>query len=85
MSWVLIVDSLAKKNLKKFPAKDYQHIMNVLIELEGNPYSGDIEKMGGEKESWRRRIGSYRIFYELRKEQGVIYVFNIERRTSKTY
>lgn len=85
MNWVLIIDGSAKKKLRKFPSKDYRYIMDALRELEINLYSGDIEKMGGEKESWRKRVGSYRIFYELRKEQGIIYVFNIERRTSKTY
>ena len=30
-----------------------------------NPYAGDIKKMEGEEYVWRRRVGAYRIFYEI--------------------
>ena len=41
--------------------------------------------MSGEDNVWRKRVGAYRIRYELIKEEKIIYVFQIERRTSKTY
>jgi len=53
--------------------------------LPSNPYRGDIEKMKGEENIWRRRIGAYRIFYEIIPKEKVIYVFRAERRTTKTY
>jgi len=54
-------------------------------ELVVSPYAGDIEKMEGEAYAWRRRIGSYRLFYEVHQGDRNVYVFRIERRTSKTY
>jgi len=56
-----------------------------LRELVTNPYSGDFKKILGEENSWRRRIGAYRIFYEIIPQEKTIFVFRIERRTSKTY
>ena len=46
---------------------------------------GDIEKMKGEINNWRKRIGNYRIFYEIIPKDKTIYVFHVERRASNTY
>lgn len=85
MNWTVIVDDYAKKYLKRIPKKDANHIKEKLKELEYEPYAGDIEKIGGQKDAWRRRIGSYRILYEIYSDKRVIYVFEIKRRTSSTY
>jgi mRNA-degrading endonuclease RelE of RelBE toxin-antitoxin system len=53
--------------------------------LSRNPYGGDIAKLGGEEDVWRRRVGAYRVFYEVNQKKRVIYIFRVERRTSKTY
>lgn len=50
-----------------------------------DPFIGDIEKMKGEENVWRRRVGSYRIFYEVLKDQKIIYINDLKRRTSNTY
>ena len=34
---------------------------------------------------WRRRVGNYRVIYDLIPEQRVIIVSRIERRTTTTY
>lgn len=41
--------------------------------------------MKGEENVWRRRVGSYRIFYEIMPEENTIHVFHAERRTTRTY
>jgi len=71
--------------LSRFPKKDQIYIAIGLRELVTNPYSGDFKKILGEENSWRRRIGAYRIFYEIIPQEKTIFVFRIERRTSKTY
>ena len=59
--------------------------MAVINELATNPFVGDIQKMKGEENIWRKRVGSYRVRYEIIKEEKVVHVFRVERRTSKTY
>ncbi len=39
----------------------------------------------GQAAAWRRRVGNYRIVYDLRIEQQLIVVAGILRRTSTTY
>ena len=85
MNWELHLRKRIKKHLLRFPQKDRIYITAGLKELSTNPYSGDIEKILGEENVWRRRIGAYRIFYEIISQEKVIRVFRIERRTSKTY
>lgn len=85
MSWVLIIDGGARKRLKRIPKDDAKRILEVIEELAVNPYASDIQKMGGENDSWRRRVGAYRIKYEVRVKEKTIYVFDVERRTSSTY
>ena len=67
------------------PRFDAEAILKVIKLLPVDPYFGDIQKMKGEENSWRRRVGSYRIFYKLKIEAEIILVFRSDRRTSKTY
>ncbi len=85
MNWELIIDSYTKKQLKRISKKDVERIIAAIKEFSINPYAGDIEKMEGEKDTWRRRIGAYRIFYEIHTTKKIIYIFDIRRRTSSTY
>lgn len=64
--WKLKIRDKIWKDLARIPKKDSRKIVEVIEnEIIFNPYSGDIEKMKGEDNSWRRRVGSYRIFYEV--------------------
>jgi len=85
MNWELRLRKKDKKIIHRFPKKEQIRIIQALRELVFDPYTGDVEKIKGEKNSWRRRVGAYRIFYEIYPQQKVIYVFRVECRTSKTY
>ena len=85
MSWALSVRKQVFKYLARVPRGDAERITAIIRGLAVNPYDGDVEKMGGETNVWRRRVGSYRVFYEIRQGQRVVYVFHVERRTSSTY
>lgn len=85
ISWALQVKPKVYKTLNKFPRHDGERILEVIEKLASDPYAGDMEKMEGQENSWRRRVGAYRIFYEVRIADKLIHVFRVERRTSKTY
>ena len=85
MNWEIVVDNSVKKQLRRVPKKDTERILFVVEQIGVNPYSGDLEKMEGEKDAWRRRVGSYRIFYEIHQSRRLVYIYEIKRRTSKTY
>ncbi|MDP3764796.1 MAG: type II toxin-antitoxin system RelE/ParE family toxin [bacterium] len=84
-SWELRIDPAVLKFINKLPQKDVRRIRAVVYSLPLNPYYGDLEKMEGYDNVWRRRVGSYRIFYRLVTKDKIISIFNLERRSSKTY
>lgn len=85
MNWEVIADADARKQLKRIPRRDAERIRVALREFAVNPYAGDIRKMEGEGDVWRRRSGVYRILYEVRVKARIVYVLDIRRRTSSTY
>lgn len=84
-NWKVKVRERVYKDIEKFPQKDKERILQIFESFSFNPFAGDIEKMKGEENVWRRRVGAYRIFYEILPKEKVIYIFRAERRTSKTY
>ncbi len=85
MNWDLLTDPAARKFLRGIPRKQAKRIGAVIDGLAVDPYLGDVEKMSGENDTWRRRVGSYRIFYKIFATHNLIFVFRIKRRTSSTY
>jgi mRNA-degrading endonuclease RelE of RelBE toxin-antitoxin system len=53
--------------------------------MADDPFSGDVLKLEGESTLWRRRVGDYRIFFEVQYRTRTVFVSAIVRRTSKTY
>lgn len=85
MHWKVTIHPKAEKQLKRFPRKDAKRIEMVFHQFRINPFVGDIEKMEGEENVWRRRIGSYRVSYELFTKRRIVFIFRVERRTTTTY
>ena len=79
------IDDIVYKFLGGIPRPDSERILYVIQNLPRDPFRGDIQKMKGEKNIWRRRIGNYRVRYELIPVEKVIHIFLAERRTSKNY
>lgn len=84
-NWDLQIDLGVFKSLKKFPHPDVRRILDVIYSLPFDLYFGDIQKLKGEGNSWRRRVGNYRIFYKIKQGRDIILVFRVERRATRTY
>ena len=85
MSWHIVLAKTAEKQLRKFPKKETQRIIQAIDAMLINPLGSDVVKLEGLDNSWRRRIGDYRVIFELSLKKRVILVYEITRRTSKTY
>ena len=54
--------------------------------MEDDPLSGDIAALKGEYHGqFRRRIGSWRVIFELDAEHRIVLVHDILRRSTTTY
>lgn len=85
MIWAVVVARAAQKQLAKFPAKDQDRVVAALVAMQADPFSGDINKLEGESDRWRRRVGSYRIFFAVDRAARTLSVNAIVLRTSATY
>lgn len=85
MAWNLQVTDPAQKDFQKLPPKDQARVKAALLAMQNDPFQGDIKRLKGQPGAWRRRVGSYRIIYDLYVEEHLIVVAGILRRTSTTY
>ena len=85
MTWKLVVTRPAEKELNKVPDKDLKHIRKALIQMTEDPFSGDVVYLKSMGDSVRRRVGSWRIIFDVDVELKIVFVTSIRRRTSTTY
>ena len=68
------------------PTRDRQRLNTPLNRMKEDPFSGDVSALKGEYHGlFRRRVGSWRIIFELNPERRLILVHDILRRSSTTY
>lgn len=82
--WTVVLAGPARKSLKRIPASDKTRILAALAEIQQDPFQGDIRKLQG-LPGFRRRVGNWRILFEVVPERRQVVVAAIERRTSTTY
>ena len=85
MAWNLQIAGPAQKEYQKFPTNDQRRVKAALLSMQEDPFQGDIKRLKGQPTAWRRRVGNYRIVYDLYFEERLIVVSGILRRTSTTY
>ena len=84
MEWTVVLAGPAQKSLKRIPSGDQTRILATLDEMQRDPFQGDIRKLQG-LSGFRRRVGNWRVFFEVVIEPKHVVVTAIERRTSTTY
>jgi len=84
-AWRVRVAKRVSKIIARFPHRDYERIVEVLREFSVDPWSGDITRMRGTDNVWRRRVGNYRILYSAYPASRIVEIKEVERRTSVTY
>ncbi|MGA2510287.1 MAG: type II toxin-antitoxin system RelE/ParE family toxin [Candidatus Acidiferrales bacterium] len=85
MTWKVQLTGPAQKEFARLPPKDAARVKAALVAMEQDPFQGDIKRLKGQLRAWRRRVGSYRIIYDLYLEERLLVVMGIVRRTSTTY
>lgn len=85
MTCTVIVTKSAHKQLAKVPGRDRDRILAALVEMERDPQVGDIKHLTNYGIGFRRRIGVYRILFDLNIEEMWVEIVSIERRGDDTY
>ena len=84
MTWGLVIANRAKRQSRRLFADVHDAIDEAFSQMCENPFQGDVKFLRG-LETMRRRIGDWRILYELNEAKKLIIVTAIKRRGSTTY
>lgn len=83
--WEIVLAGPARKSLERVPLPDRDRIEAALREMAENPFQGDLKLLKGQQKTFRRRVGSRRVFFFRVPSEKRIVVSAIERRSSTTY
>ena len=50
-----------------------------------DPFTGDIVQLKGQPTAFRRRVGDWRLFFDVYPEQHLVEVRDVQGRTTTTY
>jgi mRNA-degrading endonuclease RelE of RelBE toxin-antitoxin system len=75
----------ARKALRRAQGDDRARLLAALDSLAEDPSAGDVAPLRHERSAFRRRVGDWRIFFDLSPRERVVNVVAIERRTTTTY
>ncbi|MDQ1239117.1 MAG: mRNA interferase RelE/StbE [Thermodesulfobacteriota bacterium] len=75
----LLVKRSVAKDLRAIPRKDIARILKVIEALSEEPRPPGCEKLSGQ-ERYRVRQGFYRIIYEIKDQELVVYVVKVGHR-----
>jgi mRNA-degrading endonuclease RelE of RelBE toxin-antitoxin system len=85
MTWTLAVARAAQKQLRRIPVRDRDKIAAAIRTMAIDPFEGDIIKLEGDADRYRRRVGSFRIFFRVDRPTRAVGISAIVRRSSTTY
>jgi len=71
----------AEKYLKKLGKTTRQRIENALLEIQEMPYTATNIKKLVDSSAFRKRVGEYRVVYEITDNELDVYVIDINNRS----
>jgi mRNA interferase RelE/StbE len=82
--WRVVLAGPAQKSLERIPSPDQLRVRAAIEKMAADPFTGDVKYLKGQNRL-RRRVGNWRIFFRLERDENILYIVAIERRTSTTY
>jgi mRNA interferase RelE/StbE len=80
MSFSIRLARSAAKELQRLPAQVVERIQEAIAQLAENPRPTGCKKLKGYENTWRIRIGDYRVLYEIHEEIVLILIVQISHR-----
>lgn len=80
MTWTVRLSKTAERDLQSLDRQTQARVVQALRALAVDPEHGpNVQKLTG-VERWRRRVGDYRIVYELQADVIIVLVLTIAHR-----
>ena len=85
MKWGLAITSRPQRQLRRMSVGERRQINRAFGEMCDDPFAGDVKFLKGLGGAIRKRVGDWRILFELNIENRLVVVTAIKRRGSHTY
>ena len=85
MRFRLQFSSGTRRDLRGLDARSRNRIENAIENLSENPYPRASIKLKGFNRTWRIRVGSFRVVYEVHEDLILVIVVKVDRRSEDTY
>ncbi|NNM85107.1 MAG: type II toxin-antitoxin system RelE/ParE family toxin [Phycisphaerales bacterium] len=76
----VIVKPSAERALQRLPLEAQRRIVAKLAELAVEPRPANVVKLVGDENLWRIRVGVYRVVYEIKEREILVYALTIGHR-----
>ena len=80
MAYRLELSPRARRDLKKLPAQVRARLKGPIDVLARTPRPPGAIKLGGEEDTYRIRVGSYRVLYEIHDQIHLVIVMKVADR-----
>jgi mRNA-degrading endonuclease RelE of RelBE toxin-antitoxin system len=74
-----------QKQLDKLPAADFTRVDAAIESMRVDPFTGDVVQLKKAEAAFRRRVGDYRLLFDVFRERRHVDVVAVLRRTTTTY
>jgi mRNA interferase RelE/StbE len=80
MSYRIIIPKSVQKQLNKFLQKQRQRIIESIKFLADVPRPDGVKKLKGYEQTYRIRVGDYRVIYKIEDQEMIILVLSVVHR-----
>jgi mRNA interferase RelE/StbE len=80
MAYAIQFKPAALRQLEKLPRDFQKRIASKIQALRHDPFPSGCKKLFGEPDTWRVRVGDYRVIYQVHRSVLLILVINIGHR-----
>lgn len=75
----------AQRQMRRLPAVARSRLAAPILDLARSPRPPGARKVRGQPGTWRVRVGSYRILYDIHDDAALIVILKVARRSESTY
>jgi mRNA-degrading endonuclease RelE of RelBE toxin-antitoxin system len=83
--WEVRVRKDASKRVRRAPRHERDRLLRAVEETASDPFGGDVRPLENQPTAFRRRLGDWRIFFDVYPDRRVVEIVHVVRRTSTTY
>jgi len=80
MSYRIEFRPAARRGMRRLPRDVIQRIDRHILSLADDPRPHGVERLTGEENTYRIRVGDYRVLYEIHDDVLIVYVIRVGHR-----